>query len=521
MNTKQALAILQEPNGSEKLAAKAEEAFAPSLSLLTQEEAAAAAFLVRLAKQKRYRQEINRWLGDRSLLYRLLGSDDAKMRKNTARLMGRLLVPDDAGPLVEALKHESKRLVRPSMILALGALKTPEAVAFLKDYQVEPAAGPEEVKHERAEREALDTVLSGFRSLPEHVFADLPGRTGLELRCSRGLEKMLAAELSEVAEAEGAGTLSVRGVYPGRVTVTVSKWKALGRSRIWREALFPLARNVRREPEAIGTAAASKVLTTLRAVLGPELPYAFRVEMADKPLVKEVSRALADQSAGALVNSPSNYEVELRVEPHGADEDWVDLYLKLYTAPDERFAYRKAAVLAAMHPANAAGVIRLAKPYLKSNALVLDPCCGGGTLLIERALYGKANGHPCRGLIGVDLQDKALKIAMKNLKAARLGGRLIRNDMLQFKPQEPLDEIFANLPFGIRIGSHKENLKLYQGLAERLPLWLKPGGIAVLYTMEGKLLERCLYSQRRLQILERHTIEAGGLDPKIFIVKNL
>lgn len=523
MNEQEALAILKQPNGSEKLMAQAEEAFAPALTLLTQEEPAAAAFLVRMARFKKYREEINAWLGDRTLLYRLLGTGDAKLRKNVARLMGQLKVPADAAALVEALKHESKRLVRPSIILALGALKTPEAIAALQAYQVEPAQDKAEEKHVAAEQEALRTVLSAYRELPEHRFQELPGRAPLELRCGHGLERALAEELSG---------LDVRAVKPGRVTLSVSRWADLSRARIWREALIPLSRGVaisnenaaavRASALSVAAAAGHKLLAILKEVYGGETPYAFRVELAGQPeLTKAIARALETIEDGkTLVNAPSNYEAELRVEP---SDGQASLYLKLYLAPDRRFAYRKGTIPASIHPANAAGVIRLAAPYLKEGATVLDPCCGSGTMLWERGIYG-----PCRSLTGVDLYKSALRVATENFKAARKGqlkgkvsGRLICSDFLNFMPEAPVDEVLANLPFGNRVGSHKENLRLYKGLAERLPQWIKPGGIAVLYTMEGRLLEQCLYGQRRLKILKRYRVEAGGLEPKVWIVKIL
>lgn len=524
MNDKQALAILKEPNGSEKLAAQAEEAFEACLSLLAQEEPAAAAFLVRVARQKKFREQINHWLGDRKLLYRLLGSDDSKMRKNIARLMGQLLVPADAQPLAEALEHESKRMVIPSMILALGTLKTPEAIAALHAYQVKPAQEASEEKHVQAELEALKTALSAFQQLPGHSFKGFSSKTPLELRCGRGLERALAEELA---------ALDVRDVKPGRVTLAVAKWEELKVSRIWREALIPLSRGVEVSNEnsqtikasavAIAAAAGHKMLAILKDVYGGEAPYAFRIELAGQPeLTKAAARMIEAVGDGkSLVNSPSNYEAELRVELYKGQ---AALYLKLFLTPDRRFAYRKAAVPASIHPTNAAGVIRLAKPYLKEGATVLDPCCGSGTLLWERAIYGS-----CRSLTGVDLQRSALQAAAENYKAARAGGmqgarvscKLICSDFLKYRPQQPVDELFANLPFGNRVGSHEENLRLYKGLAERIPQWVKPGGIAVLYTMEGKLLEQCLYGNSRLKILKKYKVEAGGLEPKVMIVRVL
>ena len=50
----------------------------------------------------------------------------------------------------------------------------------------------------------------------------------------------------------------------------------------------------------------------------------------------------------------------------------------------------------------------------------------------------------------------------------------------------------------------------------RLPALLAPGALAVLYTMEGRLLERCLGAQPGLEIRDVVRTEAGGLCPRAF-----
>jgi len=50
----------------------------------------------------------------------------------------------------------------------------------------------------------------------------------------------------------------------------------------------------------------------------------------------------------------------------------------------DRFDYRKGSVAASIHPSAAAMLLMLAKPYLRKNAQLLDPCCGVGTMLVER-----------------------------------------------------------------------------------------------------------------------------------------
>ena len=52
----------------------------------------------------------------------------------------------------------------------------------------------------------------------------------------------------------------------------------------------------------------------------------------------------------------------------------------------------------------------------------------------------------------------------------------------------------------------------------RMPELLAPGGVAVLYTMEYKLLKSCLSRARGLTLREQKRTEAGGLLPWIFVV---
>ena len=87
--------------------------------------------------------------------------------------------------------------------------------------------------------------------------------------------------------------------------------------------------------------------------------------------------------------------MELRLLQH-REGGFVPL-LKLYTLPDHRFDYRRYYVAASMKPMMAAGLMALAKPYLKEYAQILDPFCGVGTLLMELQI-----AVPARNAYGID-----------------------------------------------------------------------------------------------------------------------
>ncbi|NCB30033.1 MAG: methyltransferase domain-containing protein, partial [Clostridia bacterium] len=164
--------------------------------------------------------------------------------------------------------------------------------------------------------------------------------------------------------------------------------------------------------------------------------------------------------------------------------------------------------------ATAAAVLRSVRAHLAPNARVLDPCCGSGTFLIERGLVS-----PCASLTGVDIAHAAVDIARKNAEAAGCPAKFMANDCLRFSAQRPYDELIANLPFGNRVGTHADNRRLYAGILERLPQWLKSGGIAILYTMEYTLLKNLIRERPGLSLLSQMRTEAGGLMPTVFVVR--
>ena len=144
---------------------------------------------------------------------------------------------------------------------------------------------------------------------------------------------------------------------------------------------------------------------------------------------------------------------------------------------------------------------------------VFDPFCGSGSLLFAC----EAQAH-CRSLIGVDKSSTAIRIARENAKAGESRARFICRDIQHFEAKDGADLVLSNLPFGTRVGSHRENETLYAKFLRRLPYYLNDGGKAVLYTADAKLLERLLKENPNLSLCEKRRTAAGGLSPWIFVI---
>lgn len=232
--------------------------------------------------------------------------------------------------------------------------------------------------------------------------------------------------------------------------------------------------------------------------------------MKDRAAQSRAIAAVIDSEK--LVNAPSDYEAELIFEIN--EQGRADAFLHPRVFCDDRFDYRTEALPASIHPATAAAVLRYAMEHMMVNARVLDPCCGSGTLLIEREKLA-----PAASLTGVDIAHRAIDIARKNAENAGSKAKFICNDMLRFEAKRPYDEIVANLPFGNRVGTHANNERLYAGLLDRLPQWLNEDGVAILYTMEFTLLKKLIRERPKLKLVTETRTEAGGLMPGIFIIK--
>ena len=123
--------------------------------------------------------------------------------------------------------------------------------------------------------------------------------------------------------------------------------------------------------------------------------------------------------------------------------------LRLYGFSDPRFSYRSEAVPASMHPTAAAAILYAHRDLMDPEHSVLDPFCGAGTLLIERARIMGA-----RSLTGLDISPAAWRIARTNLDNACLHAKVFNRDCRGYTVKDKVHEIICNLPFGHRVGSH-------------------------------------------------------------------
>ncbi|MBQ9950290.1 MAG: methyltransferase domain-containing protein [Clostridia bacterium] len=489
---------LNDPNNADKLISQSGGIHA-AWELLAEGDHRACAALGRAAKKRAVREHLEALCNVSGRTYIRLGlcSENPKMRKNTAKLLGALKNPADTDCLIHALSEESVRMVIPSLILALGAVGSDDAYAALAGYEVRLAADETEIKHEREEKEALAKALSGYGAKERHVFCGFNGE--IQLICAASMGKYVAEDCTRAG-------LKVQSFADSSVTVFADDTEKLFCVRSFREILIPVCRLDMEHSEKARDALVRRLINMHEK---SDFPFRYRVEYRGKADRKNMLAYLVEVfGCDMLTNSVSDYEAEIRVFGDGR------VYLKLFTLPDKRFMYRKASVPASIAPANAASVMSCVREFFTEDAVVLDMCCGSGTMLFERE-----KAKPCKRLLGVDISEKAILAAKENAKTAGANVFFYNTDCRRFSLHERADEIISNLPFGNRVGTHTDNVRLYDDLFMLMPKWLKKGGIAVLYTMENTLLMQKIRENSRFELLRCIKTEAGGLMPSVAVLR--
>jgi tRNA G10 N-methylase Trm11 len=147
--------------------------------------------------------------------------------------------------------------------------------------------------------------------------------------------------------------------------------------------------------------------------------------------------------------------------------------------------------------------------------VVLDPFCGAGTILIERAHLGKY-----AMLLGSDRDQAALAAARINVGARYKPIQLESWDAASLPLADAsVNKIVTNLPWGIRYGSHGENRKLYPEWFREFARVLKSGGTMVLLTSEWRLMRDLERSHKIAPPSKIIRVSVLGTPTSVYIVK--
>jgi tRNA (guanine6-N2)-methyltransferase len=168
---------------------------------------------------------------------------------------------------------------------------------------------------------------------------------------------------------------------------------------------------------------------------------------------------------------------------------------------------------ASLRPSAAAALVWLTQPA--PDDVFLDPMCGAGTILIERAHAGRY-----ALLLGGDVREQALEVARGNVGPRYKPIELRRWDARAL----PLDAASitaaaVNLPFGKQIGSAEENRALYPEVLRELARVLRPGARLAALTGDRRAFDEALRRARELARRAIYPVLVLGQPAAVYVIE--
>jgi len=177
--------------------------------------------------------------------------------------------------------------------------------------------------------------------------------------------------------------------------------------------------------------------------------------------------------------------------------------------------WRKGYMPAGINPSLAYIMCMIAE--LREQDILYDPFCGSSVIPITALKYFNIKRVICS-----DVSSRAISTSELNFQAGGIEKsryKLFRSDIENIKlAKRNVDKIVSNLPFGIRTGTHVENINLYSALEKIAQKLLRKQGMLVLLTQEKQLL-RDVFKKDVWGIESVATVNEGGLLPEVFVVK--
>ena len=367
----------------------------------------------------------------------------------------------------------------------------------------------------------------------EHFFATAP----------RGLEPLLAGELS------GLGAKSVAAV-PGGVAFSgdwqtcyrANLWSRLASRILWRVAEFDYASedDLHEAARKVDWMRYFTVEHTLRVNVSAQKSPLTSLDFA----TLRIKDAVCDRFREARGSRPNVDRANPDVRVHAFLESARGaFYLDTSGEPLFKRGWRASAGEAPLRENLAAGIVLLSG--WKPEEPLLDPMCGGGTLLVEAAAMarGRAPGANRRfgfeklkvfsasiwekekreslkprnppqtlQIFGSDSDPRVLGDARRNIAAAGVDRwvKLEQADILERPAPAPSGVMIANPPYGERIGSREELAEFYPKLGSALKKNY-PGWRCHFFTADMRLPKLV-----RLQPSRRVPLYNGALECRLF-----
>jgi 23S rRNA G2445 N2-methylase RlmL len=257
--------------------------------------------------------------------------------------------------------------------------------------------------------------------------------------------------------------------------------------------------------EATGYRPKSGARTTFRVISRLLGNHSFHRKEAQYRVEKAIQTT---HSKWVLVDDASTLEIWLNIFEHE-----VMVGLRISDKTMRHRSYKFEHLPASLRPTVAATMVLLSEP--EDDDVFLDPMCGAGTILIERAVWGRY-----KQLLGGDIRSEAVEVTLANLGNKHKPVEIQRWDATNLASiaAGSVDKVGCNLPFGKQIGSKAQNERLYGLFLTEMARVLRPGGRMVVLTGDSHLLSQKLRMIGMFKISAVVPLTLLGVRAKIFVL---
>jgi len=442
------------------------------------------------------------WIQDddfKNKLIELLKSEDPKVRKNSAILLGYYANTIDL--LLQAYYQEKTEYVKEAYLKGISMQNCQAYVRQLQTIQHKLMQWEDmSAKHIQAQLKILNPLILKNQTHKKKI---------VKLKHDPVDVVLTSLPYYQFVLFESVLHLKYKPVNQGVLVRTDSLYDILN-LRTYKDLLIPLqgASSMDIELNAIveGIKRSPLIEILNRLYDDPSFFYYHvgdSLRKKDSQLIKKVSEKIFELFPQRLLNSSENYDIEIILKE--VKKGKVNAYLSLTHLKSHRFDYRREVISNSIQPYVAATLVQLAKPYMIEHAKVLDPFAGCGTLLIERNIV-----KPAKFSMGIDIFGKGIEAARKNTKLAEQTIYYVHKDALRFVNNEMFDEIFTDMPTFSQMKNEEQMRDLYDRFFARLRHLVRPEGYVFLYTSEISLVRKNLRLQEGyLSLVEHYEIPRG------------
>jgi 23S rRNA G2445 N2-methylase RlmL len=245
----------------------------------------------------------------------------------------------------------------------------------------------------------------------------------------------------------------------------------------------------------------------------PFASFRFGAAGADSTVFQSLRERL--ESELKLPFDSDNGELVIRFRPSIIEADKWDALVRTTPRPISARPWRVADYPGALNAAIAASMVALTEPAEWDTCI--NPMCGSGTLLIERALAAQL-----KKLIGIEVSPAAMECARRNIEAAGLQDRidLRQGDATAIDmPDRTANVIISDLPWGETIGERSQNEQLYTDFLKEASRIAAPRCRMALLTQDRAALERALAQfGNDWKMIKNFKVFQSGFHPFVFLL---